>query len=73
MEFEIKEIRFIFCDENKERRIQFVMQSGNVINATSCYDRYEQYGSAYIEELQLTSPIAEKFNGWLHGKDFDIK
>lgn len=63
----IRNVQFQYVNQPARRRIKVEMTSGNSIYIVRCYESWEQYGGI-LEELQLTMPIAEKYNDWLHGE-----
>ncbi len=52
----------------KQRDIRVCLSNGDFVNITACYEAYEQYGGT-LKDKQITLPVAEAFNGWLHGKE----
>lgn len=67
MEAKIKSIHFQYVNQVSRRRIKVTMKSGNKIYIEPCYESWQQYGGC-LEELQRTCDLAQKCNGWLHGK-----
>ena len=66
MEVKIKRIDFQFRNQPARRRVKVTMKSGNKIYIIPCHESWEQYGGL-LEELQKTSELADRCNGWLHG------
>lgn len=52
-------------DRKKGRKIMVKLSNGTRITIEPCYESWEQYGGT-TEELYITMPIAERYNGWLH-------
>lgn len=63
----VKEINFTH-DENGGREVHVEMSNGEVVKIAPCYESWEQYNSNY-NILSLTVDVAERVNGWLHGKE----
>ena len=66
IEIGIKSIELHEEYQTGKREVVIHMKSGSEIHIVPCYESFEQYGGLY-DELCHTEPIAEKYNGWLHG------
>lgn len=55
----------------EERFIDVRLNTGTVVVIEKCYESWQQYGGTE-DELWVTMPIAEKYNGWLHGEDEEL-
>lgn len=67
-DYSIKKIEFLYRNQVKRRKVKVTLGNGNIVYIEACYDSFEQYGGNN-DELRATLPIAEKYNGWLHGKE----
>ena len=63
----IKKIELQYVNQPKRRRVKVYLSNGDHVYIEACYESWQQYGST-TENLWLTMPVAEKYNGWLHGK-----
>lgn len=61
----VKKIELINVSEEEEREVQVTLSNGTVVHIVPCYESWQQYGGT-IDELQVTMPIAEEYNAWLH-------
>lgn len=64
----IKKVEFLYQNQPKRRKIKVTMKSGNIVYIERCYESWEQYGGT-TAELYETMPIADEYNGWLHGEE----
>ena len=62
----IKKIEFLYEKQPNRREVKVTLNNGTKIHIVKCYESWEQFGGT-IDELRVTVPIAEKYNGWLHG------
>lgn len=66
MAITIKNVKFLYENRPSQRKIKVKLSTGATVTIESCYESWEQYGGTK-EELFVTMPIAEQYNGWLHG------
>ena len=64
----IKSVKLIYGRCKADRKIKVELNTGATITIEALYESWRQYGGTE-EELWVTLPTAEKYNGWLHGED----
>ena len=64
----VRSIRFLEDNGRSDRKIKVKLSSGSTVTIEKCYESWEQYGGTE-DELYVTMPIAEEYNGWLHGEE----
>ena len=55
-------------DNIENREVVVTLNNGIQIHIVACYESWQQYGGT-IDEMKITAPIAEQYNGWLHGEE----
>ena len=70
-EIKVTKVEFLYVNQPSRRKIKVKLNTGATIYIERCYESWEQYGG-YRDELFVTMPIAERYNGWLHGEDLDV-
>ena len=65
-EIKVSKVEFLFVNQISRRKIKVTLTNRTTIYIEPCYESWQQYGGT-TEELYITMPIAEKYNGWLHG------
>lgn len=66
-ELAISKVVFLFVNQPSRRKIKCRLNNGTIVYIERCYESWQQFGGT-TEELRLTMPVAEKYNGWLHGE-----
>lgn len=67
MNLYIRYLKFIGQTKKSERMVKVGLSNGSIVKIVPCYEGWQQY-NATIDEKKVTMPIAEQFNGWLHGE-----
>ena len=67
MDVKIRKVEFLYVNQPKRRKIKVTLTNKTKIYIESCYESWQQYGGT-TDELYITMPIAERYNGWLHGE-----
>lgn len=62
----ITKVEFVNHDDVENRMIHFTLSNGTMVEAEACYEGWQQWGGTKAE-LQITMPIVERHNDWLHG------
>lgn len=70
MATKVRKIELLYVNQPNRRKVKVTLTNGTRIYIESCYESWQQYGGT-TEELYLTMPIAEKYNGWLHGENLE--
>lgn len=61
----IRRVELLYYNQPSRRKVKVTLTNGTRIYIERCYESWEQYGGTLIE-LQVTMPIAEQYNEWLH-------
>lgn len=64
----IKSITYLHENRKSARKLKIALSNGTIIYAESCYESWQQWGGT-TSELQITMPVVENHNDWLHGGD----
>lgn len=70
MATKVRKIELLYVNQPNRRKVKVTLTNGTRIYIESCHESWQQYGGT-TEELYLTMPIAEKYNGWLHGENLE--
>lgn len=62
----ISSIRFIGENKPKHRKLKVRLSNGAKITIEPCHESWQQFGGT-VPELQVTVPVADRYNDWLHG------
>jgi len=66
---QVKKIEFLGINRKASRKLKVTLTNGTKITIEPCHESWEQYGGT-TDELYVTLPLAEQYNGWLHGEEF---
>lgn len=61
----VRRIELLYCNQPSRRRVKVTLTNGTRIYIVRCHESWMQYGGTLLE-LQVTMPIAEQYNAWLH-------
>ena len=64
----IKSITYLAENRVSKRQLKIKLSNGIIIRAQACYESWQQWGGT-TDELNITMPIVEQHNNWLHGGD----
>lgn len=67
-EIQITSITLLYVNNVSRRKIKVKLNTGSTIYISPCYESFIQSNGSF-EEFNVTVPIAEKFNDWLHGRE----
>lgn len=62
----IRNISLLNFSIKSKRKIKVTFSDEHVVYIESCHESWQQYGSDNLH-LQVSAPVADKFNNWLHG------
>ena len=64
----VNKIELLNVDKVEDREVVVTLNNSTQIHIVACHESWEQYGGT-IDEMKITAPIAEQYNGWLHGEE----
>ncbi len=66
-DFEIRRVDFLYYNWKQRRKIKVTFTDGEIAYIQPCWEGWETYHCDFAHK-QKARPIAEKFNGYLHGR-----